>query len=85
MTRDDMIAALEAAGVEFDKRWGEKKLQPLVDALQAPADDADAWVEVRCEVPNIWTNGEPRRLSDGETGRVPASDLPLLREKVTRL
>ncbi len=82
MTRDDMLEKLDAAGVDFDRRLGEKKLAALVEEL---ADEPVGMVPVRCNVANVWTNGEPRKLMLGDIGAVPASDLETLGDKVTRL
>lgn len=36
VTKEDMIKALEKAGVDVDGRWGEKKLKQKYDELSTP-------------------------------------------------
>jgi hypothetical protein len=48
--KDDLHAALEAAGIEFDRRWGRARLEALLEGNDAIQTEAKAKTETALRV-----------------------------------
>jgi hypothetical protein len=64
MTRDELRAALDDKGIEYDARWGAERLQEALDAAAAP----DGPQMVACVVlRDYWpTDNEEDRVRAGQ-------------------
>ena len=77
----DIKAALDAAGVEYDRRWGAKKLADLAEAngIQTGADE----IEVEVIRANVWTS--KGKFLEGQTVSLSQDEIDLINKDMKRV